>query len=57
MFGCGMYRVEWYNKQGEIVKSEKKYLDYKGYNREVTNMQLAFLQGVDVERMKAIPLD
>jgi hypothetical protein len=57
MFNCGMYRIEWYNKKGEVVKSEEKYLDYKGYNREVTNMQIAFLQGVNVESMKAIPLD
>lgn len=57
MFSCGMYRVEWYNKQGEVVKSEEKYLTYQGYNQEVMNMQTAFLKGVEVESIKIFPLN
>ena len=56
MFGCGMYRIEWYNAKGDIVKSVEKYLTYQGYNQEVMEMQMQALKGVDVASLKATPL-
>ena len=57
MFGCGMYRVEWYNNAGEVVKSEEKYLTWQLYNSEYFAMERAFLRGMDVASMRIIPID
>ena len=56
MFGCGMYKVEWFNKAGEIVKSYDKYLTELLYRKEIMNIQIAFLQGMDVEGLRIKPL-
>lgn len=55
-FWCGMYKVEWYNKQGKVVKSEIKYMNWFDYRREEMAMQTAYLQGKDVASMKAMPM-
>ena len=56
MFGCGMNKVEWFNKAGEVVKSYDKYLTEPLYRKEIMNMQVAFLQGMDVEGLRIKPL-
>lgn len=56
MFGCGMYKVEWFNKAGKVVKSYDKYLTEPLYRKEIMNMQVAFLQGMDVEGLRIKPL-
>ena len=56
MFGCGMYTVEWFNKAGKVVKSYDKYLTEPLYRKEIMNMQVAFLQGMDVEGLRIKPL-
>lgn len=57
MFGCGWYNVKWFNKAGEVVKNEDMYLTAPLYRREVMKMQTAFLQGMDVEKLYATPIE
>ena len=56
MFSCGWYKIKWYNAKGEQVKEEEKYLTAQLYHREIMQMQTAFLQGKDVEKMTITPL-
>lgn len=56
MFGCDMHKVEWFNKAGEVVKSYDKYLTEPLYRKEIMNMQIAFLQGMNVEGLRIKPL-
>lgn len=57
LFGCGYYRVVWKNKVGDIVKDEVKYLTAPLWNREVINMQTAFLRGEDVVACDCVSVD
>lgn len=57
LFACGYYRINWFNKNGETVKTYEKYLTYQKYRREIMNMQTAFLQGADVDGLKITPLE
>jgi hypothetical protein len=54
---CGRYRIEWLNKAGEVVKAYEKALTLPLYNKEVMEMQTAYLRGMDVVELKAIPLN
>ena len=57
MFGRGWYNVKWFNKAGDIVKNEDMFLTTLLYRREEMKMQTAFLQGKDVARMTATPIE
>ena len=56
-FKCGYYIVEWFNKQKQVIKSERKYLTDPLYRKEVIYMQTAFLQGQDVAGLNIKPCE
>lgn len=57
MFGIGWYNVKWFDKNDNVVKSEDKFLTAPLYNRAVMEMQTAYLQGVNVAKLIATPIE
>lgn len=57
MFSCGWYKIKWYNAKDEQVKEEERYLTAQLYRREVMKMQTAYLQGKDVAKITAMPIE
>jgi hypothetical protein len=55
-FTSGIYKIEWVNKQGETIKTEEKFLNWKQYRHEIMDIQTAFLQGVNVYGLRVIPI-
>lgn len=57
MFWIGWYNVKWLDKNDKVVKSEEKFLTVPLYNRAVMEMQTAYLQGVNVAKLIATPIE
>lgn len=57
MFATGWYNVKWFNSKEEVIANEEMFLTAPLYNQEIMKMQNAFLNGQDVQKLVATPIE